>query len=162
MVEADDKDGIDAKPVKEKKKKKKTSRKKNKEEDESADHNKDDAKEDKEQPTVSFEDGNAQTETTEKKSDEFAAEVSIDSHTEELSSGEAERKETQDADHVMVDAVSLEEQQKNEREAALEKILSKKVDKEKILETARHVAQSVKDIDTTKAKTQAKSVADAL
>lgn len=160
MVEADDKDGIDAKPVKEKKKK--TSRKKNKEEDESADHNKDDVKEDKEQPTVSFEDGNAQTETTEKKSDEFAAEVSIDSHTEELSSGEAERKETQDADHVMVDAVSLEEQQKNEREAALEKILSKKVDKEKILETARHVAQSVKDIDTTKAKTQAKSVADAL
>ena len=162
MVEADDKDGIDAKPVKEKKKKKKTSRKKNKEEDESADHNKDDVKEDKEQPSVSFEDGNAQTETTEKKSDESAAEVSIDNHTEESSSREAERKETQDADHVMVDAVSLEEQQKNEREAALEKILSKKVDKEKILETARHVAQSVKDIDTTKAKTQVKSVADAL
>ena len=162
MVEADDKDGIDAKPVKEKKKKKKTSRKKNKEEDESADHNKDDVKEDKEQPTVSFEDGNAQTETTEKKSDESAAEVSVDNHTEESSSGEAEHKETQDADHVMVDAVSLEEQQKNEREAALEKILSKKVDKEKILETARHVAQSVKDIDTTKAKTQVKSVADAL
>ncbi|HCJ09431.1 MAG TPA: hypothetical protein DHV96_14075 [Lachnospiraceae bacterium] len=164
MVEADDKDGIDVKPVKEKKKKKKTSRKKNKEENqteatESAEHNKDDVKEEKEQLTAPLEAGNAQAET---KSDESAAEGSTDDHAEESLSGKIEHKETQDADHVTVDAVSLEEQQKNEREAALEKILSKKVDKEKILETARHVAQSVKDINTAKAKTQVKSVADAL
>lgn len=48
---------------------------------------------------------------------------------------------------------------KKEREAILDKILSKKFDKDKIKESAKQVAKAVKEIDKEKAKTQAKTVA---
>ena len=53
-------------------------------------------------------------------------------------------------------------QLKQEREAALEKLLSKKVDADKIKESAKQMAKAVKDIDTEKAKNQVKSVADSV
>ena len=48
---------------------------------------------------------------------------------------------------------------RQEREAALEKLLSKKIDTDKIKESAKQMAKAVKDIDTEKAKNQVKSVA---
>lgn len=161
MVEADDKDGIDAKPVKEKKKRKKPSRKKNKEEngveaEESTEQIKEEEKKEE-----SSENKNMQSMTSEK---EIEHPASVEREESVATNEPAEEKEATDS-HIDNDAIeeeTTEQEQKNEREAALEKILSKKVDKEKILETAKHVAQSVKDIDTTKAKKQVRDVADTL
>ena len=79
---------------------------------------------------------------------------------------ETKEKETQSEQtpeqSVQEQEKSSEEQRKEEREIALDKILSKKVDKDKIRETAKHVAQSVKDIDTSKTKEQVKNVAGSL
>ena len=53
-----------------------------------------------------------------------------------------------------------EQQIKKEREAALEKLLSKRLDTDKIKESARQMAKAVKEIDTAKAKNQVMSVAE--
>lgn len=164
MVEADDKDGIDAKPVKEKKKRKKPSRKKNKEEKTAdADDNTEQSTEvaTLEQTEQAPADVEQQSDTSTKEMEKPAADADSEQHSRDEASDKKEESAQPDADKA-VDEEAAKEQQKNEREAALEKILSKKVDKEKILETAKHVAQSVKDIDTSKAKTQVKNVADVL
>ncbi len=149
MVEADDKDGIDAKPVKEKKKKKKSNRKKA-------------AKE--ETTTVQSDSEDATAVVTETEKD--TAQQRTDGQATEASVPETKEKETQSEQtpeqSVQEQEKSSEEQRKEEREIALDKILSKKVDKDKIRETAKHVAQSVKDIDTSKTKEQVKNVAGSL
>ena len=149
MVEADDKDGIDAKPVKEKKKKKKSNRKKA-------------AKE--ETTTVQSDSEDATAVVTETEKD--TSQQRTDGQATEASVPETKEKETQSEQtpeqFVQEQEKSSEEQRKEEREIALDKILSKKVDKDKIRETAKHVAQSVKDIDTSKTKEQVKNVAGSL
>ena len=149
MVEADDKDGIDAKPVKEKKKKKKSNRKKA-------------AKEETTTVQSDSEDATAVGAETEKNTSQQRA----DGQATEASVPETKEKETQSEQtpeqSVQEQEKSSEEQRKEEREIALDKILSKKVDKDKIRETAKHVAQSVKDIDTSKTKEQVKNVAGSL
>lgn len=149
MVEADDKDGIDAKPVKEKKKKKKSNRKKA-------------AKE--ETTTVQSDNEDATAVVTETEKD--TSQQRTDGQATEASVPETKEKETQSEQtpeqSVQEQEKSSEEQRKEEREIALDKILSKKVDKDKIRETAKHVAQSVKDIDTSKTKEQVKNVAGSL
>lgn len=149
MVEADDKDGIDAKPVKEKKKKKKSNRKKA-------------AKE--ETTTVQSDSEDATAVVTETEKD--TSQQRTDGQATEASVPETKEKETQSEQtpeqSVQEQEKSSEEQRKEEREIALDKILSKKVDKDKIRETAKHVAQSVKDIDTSKTKEQVKNVAGSL
>ncbi len=149
MVEADDKDGIDAKPVKEKKKKKKSNRKKA-------------AKEETTTVQSDSEDATAVVAETEKDT----SQQRTDGQATEASVPETKEKETQSEQtpeqFVQEQEKSSEEQRKEEREIALDKILSKKVDKDKIRETAKHVAQSVKDIDTSKTKEQVKNVAGSL
>lgn len=149
MVEADDKDGIDAKPVKEKKKKKKSNRKKA-------------AKEETTTVQSDSEDATAVVAETEKDT----SQQRTDGQATEASVPETKEKETQSEQtpeqSVQEQEKSSEEQRKEEREIALDKILSKKVDKDKIRETAKHVAQSVKDIDTSKTKGQVKNVAGSL
>lgn len=149
MVEADDKDGIDAKPVKEKKKKKKSNRKKA-------------AKEETTTVQSDSEDATAVVAETEKDTSQHRT----DGRATEASVPETKEKETQSEQtpeqSVQEQEKSSEEQRKEEREIALDKILSKKIDKDKIRETAKHVAQSVKDIDTSKTKEQVKNVAGSL
>lgn len=149
MVEADDKDGIDARPVKEKKKKKKSNRKKA-------------AKEETTTVQSDSEDATAVVAETEKDT----SQQRTDGQATEASVPETKEKETQSEQtpeqSVQEPEKSSEEQRKEEREIALDKILSKKVDKDKIRETAKHVAQSVKDIDTSKTKEQVKNVAGSL
>ncbi len=149
MVEADDKDGIDAKPVKEKKKKKKSNRKKAVKE---------------ETTTVQSDNEDATAVVTETEKD--TSQQRTDGQATEASVPETKEKETQSEQtpeqSVQEQEKSSEEQRKEEREIALDKILSKKVDKDKIRETAKHVAQSVKDIDTSKTKEQVKNVAGSL
>lgn len=149
MVEADDKDGIDAKPVKEKKKKKKSGRKKAVKE---------------ETATVQSDNENAAAIITE--TEKETSQQPVDEQATEPSAPTSEEKETQSEQSpeqsVPEQEKSVEAQRKEEREIALDKILSKKVDKDKIRETAKHVAQSVKDIDTSKAKEQVKNVAGSL
>lgn len=154
MVEADDKDGIDVKPVKEKKKKKKTSRKKKEKATDVDESGGNEEKSAAEQSGMMTQENTVQPQTSAKENAWKDAETASD--IDQTSVIETDKLETVEKDK------ELQEQHKNEREAALEKILSKKVDKEKILETAKHVAQSVKDIDTSKAKTQVKNVADVL
>ena len=154
MVEADDKDGIDVKPVKEKKKKKKTSRKKKEKATDVDESGGNEEKSAAEQSGMMTQENTVQPQTSAKENALKDAETASD--IDQTSVIETDKLETVEKDK------ELQEQHKNEREAALEKILSKKVDKEKILETAKHVAQSVKDIDTSKAKTQVKNVADVL
>ena len=149
MVEADDKDGIDAKPVKEKKKKKKSGRKKA-------------VKEETATVQSDNEDATAIITETEKET----SQQPVDEPATEPPAPTSEEKETQSEQSpeqsVQEQEKSVAAQRKEEREIALDKILSKKVDKDKIRETAKHVAQSVKDIDTSKAKEQVKNVAGSL
>ena len=153
MVEADDKDGIDAKPVKEKKKKKKSNRKKA-------------TKEETKEETATVQSDNedvtavvaeAEQDTSQQRADEQAIEASVpETKEKETQSEQIPEQSAQEQEK------SSEEQRKEEREIALDKILSKKIDKDKIRETAKHVAQSVKDIDTSKTKEQVKNVAGSL
>ena len=141
MVEAEDKDAIEVKPAKEKKSKKK---KKKKNAEETTDKITLQSEEDKPE---SKESDNLVQEAL-KISKELGIEGEAISDTDDA--GEDESRQTE------------EEQIKQEREAALEKLLSKKIDKEKIRESARQVAKAMKDIDTTKAKNQMMSVAESV
>lgn len=58
------------------------------------------------------------------------------------------------------ESVFNEEQMRKKREDALEKILSKKLDKDKIKESAKQVAKAMKEMDADKAKKQVQSVAE--
>jgi len=139
MVEVEDKDAMDIVPVKEKKPKKpkKPSKKKVKE------------------PVT----------------EEVAA--AVDTGGNEVKEAEVAEAEIKDTEVSTQEAPSTQEgtstddlatqsaeaSVNQEREAVLEKILSKKIDTDKIKESAKQVAQAMKDIDTDKAKKQVKSVA---
>ncbi|MCM1499694.1 MAG: hypothetical protein NC124_14625, partial [Clostridium sp.] len=142
MVEAEDKDALEQRPVKEKKNKKR--KKKGADSTES-----------------SISDIDEYEELGEKSVQDIIREAEMlmnpdykpeDIETESESSSEEKTE----------DILREEQKIKEEREAALEKLLSKKIDKEKIKESAKQVAQAVKEIDTTKAKNQVKSVADSV
>ncbi|MDE6761941.1 MAG: hypothetical protein K2J90_14890 [Lachnospiraceae bacterium] len=141
MVEAEDKDAIEVKPAKEKKSKKK---KKRKNVEEATDEKTAQSEEEK---SESKESDNLVQEAL-KISKELGIEGEAVSDTDHATQEESEQ--------------AKEEQIKQEREAALEKLLSKKIDKEKIRESARQVAKAMKDIDTTKAKSQMLSVAESV
>ena len=142
MVEVEDKDAIDVKPVKEKKPKKK---RKKKNTEETADKNQTQSEEEKPETK---EPGERLVQEALKISKELGIEGEAVSDSDHAPQEESEQ--------------AKEEQIKQEREAALEKLLSKKIDKEKIRESARQVAKAMKDIDTTKAKNQMLSVAESV
>lgn len=143
MVEAEDKDAVEAKPLKEKK-----SKKKRKNKNKAAEENNNNASE-----------GAGIEEHVSKEPEDVVQEALKIS--EELGiKGEAVSDVEQAAGEQLKE--SGEEQLKREREAALERLLSKKIDKDMIKESAKQVAKAVKDIDTIKAKSQVLSVAESV
>lgn len=219
MVEVEDKEGIDVKPVKEKKPKKKKLKKSKKEADlpENDEKNSLDGEvvEDKvqEQTDKAETQLSSKTETTadtlasdsdnEKdkavseskdnsvtKSDSSDEDVKVDketainetelknqsdndvdksvsetgeteSDTEGVSENDGSTQNVDSNEHVdepAEESISEEELIKKKREEALEKLLSKRFDAEKIKESAKQIADSVRGIDTSKAKSQVKNV----
>ena len=149
MVEAEDKDAVEAKPVKEKKEKK-VKRKSRKA---------------KEAETLEAENLQADTQESNPEKNGLDGESSPENQPAQAEanatdqSAEQEKADSQENQ----DKKSLREKQiKEEREAALEKLLSKKIDTDKIKESAKQVAKAVKDIDTAKARSQVKSVAESV
>ncbi len=148
MVEADDKDGYDVKPIKEKKPKKKKA-KKSKAEKRAA-KEKPDVEEENQisdenirEESVAIQDSGSQADT--QRSDTEAP-VSVEA-TEPVTEQKADTED-----------ITEEEKLQQEREAALDKLLAKKFDVDKIKESAKQLAESVKNIDTSKAKEQVKTV----
>lgn len=150
MVEAEDKDAVEPKP--EKKKGKKAKRKNRK------------VKESEPLEAENVQAGIQENNPEGNSSDgDFSSErqpVQDAVHkTGQLVNPEQEKADLQENQ----DERSLKEKQiKEEREAALEKLLSKKIDTDKIKESAKQVAKAVKDIDTARAKSQVKSVAESV
>lgn len=140
MVEAEDKETIDVKPVKEKKPKRKRKKRSKAVQDVDAE----------EAANIDVREDDKAT-TRETNQDAIEISVKSDGVNEKISADE------QEPHHE-----SEEERIRKERESALENLLSKKMDKEKIRESAKQVAKAVKDIDTTKAKSQVLSVTESV
>lgn len=151
MVEAEDKDAVEPKP--EKKKKEKKAKRKNRKVKESEPL-------EAENVQAGIQENNPEGNSSD---GDFSSErqpVQDAVHkTGQLVNPEQEKADLQENQ----DERSLKEKQiKEEREAALEKLLSKKIDTDKIKESAKQVAKAVKDIDTARAKSQVKSVAESV
>ncbi|MGN0152991.1 MAG: hypothetical protein ACI4A3_00960 [Lachnospiraceae bacterium] len=144
MVEAEDKDAIDVKLTKEKKVRKKKKKKKQSREEEQLPDDKTE-----EQVFVSQKE---EMPDIVKEALEVSSQMGIEGQPV-LDDEEVEKKAQKQSE---------EEQVKKDREAALEQLLSKKIDKEAIRESAKQVAKAVKDIDTSKAKNQVISVAESV
>ena len=190
VVEVEDKDGIDAKPVKEKKPKKKIRLKKNalSEQEETSSEDKagisveadavdsTSSKIDTEDTSSEAHIGNSESEKDiqeqkEGTSEEESKTVEVSEQTEDVSTDKPEAEDT-DKENQSMEAseteqtdeaaeepeLSEEERIKKDRETALDKLLSKKLDSEAIKESAKQLADAVKNIDTTKAKVQVKAV----
>ncbi|MGN0494589.1 MAG: hypothetical protein ACI4GW_00040 [Lachnospiraceae bacterium] len=170
MVEADDQDGFDANVGKEKKNKTKKSKKvKTSKKDIEKDTSKDEISEqsvsegentgsDKESEEKRNSDNGKESESISNSADKEGSEDKKGSFDELLSSDES----GETMDEAAEPQISDEERIKQEREAALDRLLSKKFDAEKIRESAKQIADSVKGIDTSKAKKQVKNVTDAV
>lgn len=170
MVEADDQDGFDANVGKEKKNKTKKSKKvKTSKKDIEKDTSKDEISEqsvseeentgsDKESEEKRNSDNEKVSEHISDSADKEESEDKKGSFDELLSSDES----GETMDEAAEPQISDEERIKQEREAALDRLLSKKFDAEKIRESAKQIADSVKGIDTSKAKKQVKNVTDAV
>lgn len=151
MVEAEDKDAVEPKP--EKKKKEKKAKRKNR----------------KVKESESLEAENVQAGIQENNPEGNSSDGDFSSERQPVQdavhkTGQLVNPEQEKADlQENQDERSLKEKQiKEEREAALEKLLSKKIDTDKIKESAKQVAKAVKDIDTARAKSQVKSVAESV
>ena len=168
MVEADDNDADEVVPVKEKKPKKLRKKKSKKEAEETVaenveEQNEDATSEQKKDATMEEKSSTETTTASEDKAKESDDSTSTKSEVDGVKDEAAKQSDSQEAGSETSeaeDSLTAEEQVQQEREAALEKILSKKIDKDKIKESARQVAQAVKDIDKDKAKQQMKSVAE--
>ena len=155
MVEAEDKEGIDIKPAKEKKVKKKKSDSSGENESGEADDTqtgKKNSKRKKKQTKVEVVEEKVDTESSEMDNtsaeDDGQSAITTDNDDDSDSAGNEDNTEQ-----------ISEEKLKKEREAALEKLLSKKINTEQIKESAVKAAKAVKEIDTNKAKEQVKTVA---
>ncbi|MDD6070646.1 MAG: hypothetical protein PUC12_07490 [Clostridiales bacterium] len=153
MVEAEDKEGIDLIPVKEKKpRKKKNNVPENQDavEDDEKSVDKKKTRKKKKQP---------KEETTEQNVDDQDKEVDENIKNDDEQSTHVPNENSHfNADDERAEQIS-EEKLKKEREAALEKLLSKKINTEQIKESAVKAAKAVKEIDTNKAKVQVRAVA---
>lgn len=149
MVEAEDKDAVETKPVKEKKEKKVKRKNRKAKEAETLEAENLQADTQESNPEKNSLDGESSPENQ-----PAQAEVNVTDQSAEQEKGDSQENQ---------DEKSLREKQiKEEREAALEKLLSKKIDTDKIKESAKQVAKAVKDIDTAKARSQVKSVAESV
>lgn len=154
MVEVDDRDGFDAKPVKEKKEKKPKKKKIRK--DKTSPEESETAKEENISDTTGLEadvkdevaSSEGQEVTSEASPSESAKQTEEDVTKDETSDEPAEEKEPESDEEIL-------QKQRNE---ALEKLLSKKIDTDTVKESAKQLADSIKGIDTAKAKSQVKMV----
>lgn len=149
VIEAEDKEGIEAKPVKEKKTKK-SKKHKTKEDVENIDSKE---KKGERDDSLSL---NEKNDTVDRRLDtehSIAENVLGESQTENGLQNEVSTEEQ---------SKTLEEDVKREREAALDKLLSKKINTEQIKESAKQVAKAVKEIDAEKTKHQVKNVAESV
>lgn len=143
MVEAEDKEALDVKPVKEKKPKKKRKRKEKQavEDAQSEDitlSQKDNASDEAKQ-SLAKEDEQLEQKQTDTNSDEKASKTDA----------EVEANQVEEEDKV-----------KQERQEVLDKLLAKKIDTEKVKKSAKNLAKSVKEFDKDKTKKHVKHVAD--
>lgn len=146
MVEAEDKDAVEPKPEKKKKKEKKAKRKNRKV---------------KESELLEAE--NIQAGIQENNQEGNSSDGDFSSERQPVQDAVHKTGQLVNPEQENQDERSLKEKQiKEEREAALEKLLSKKIDTDKIKESAKQVAKAVKDIDTARAKSQVKSVAESV
>ena len=177
MVEVDDKDGFDAKPVKEKKEKKPKKKKLRKEKtsSEESETAKEETVSNTAEPDADVKDGVVSSEGQEVTSEtapvsesEAILSSEEDKTTEQPEASPSESAEQTDED-VTKDETSDEPAEEKELESdeeilqkqrneALDKLLSKKIDTEKVKESAKQLADSIKGIDTAKAKSQVKMV----
>lgn len=149
MVEAEDKDAVEAKPVKEKKEKKVKRKNRKAKEAETLEAENLQADTQESNPEKNSLDGESSPENQ-------PAQAEVNATDQSAEQEKADSQENQDEKSLR------EKQIKEEREAALEKLLSKKIDTDKIKESAKQVAKAVKDIDTAKARSQVKSVAESV
>lgn len=149
MVEAEDKDAVEAKPVKEKKEKKVKRKNRKAKEAETLEAENLQADTQESNPEKNSLDGESSPENQ-------PAQAEVNATDQSAEQEKADSQENQDEKSLR------EKQIKEEREAALEKLLSKKIDTDKIKESAKQVAKVVKDIDTAKARSQVKSVAESV
>lgn len=133
MVDVEDRDPADVKPVKDKEKKDKGKKKRKKQNH--SDENIVEQEEPGETQSADQAEENGQSDTAEDPAD-----------TRELSEEQKKQEE--------------QEELQRERERALDQLLSKRLDREKLRESARQMARTVKEIRTEKAKQQVKTVAE--
>lgn len=177
MVEVDDRDGFDAKPVKEKKEKKPKKKKirKEKTSPEESETAKEENISDTTGPEADVKDEVASSEGQEVTSEadpvsesEAVLSSEEDKTTEQPESSPSEsakqteedvtKDETSDEPAEEKEPESDEEILQKQRNEALEKLLSKKIDTDTVKESAKQLADSIKGIDTAKAKSQVKMV----
>ncbi len=157
MVEAEDHDAYETAPAKEKKEKK-TKKKPNRK-------HKKDLTEDSlqtEEENVATEEVSDEVEKTETEDKVSESKVAVEDVKSESMESVKETIEQGEEETEIETPISHDEQVQKEREDALEKILSKKVDRDKIKESAKQMAKAVKEIDTDKARKQVKSVAESV
>lgn len=181
MVEVDDRDGFDAKPVKEKKEKKPKKKKIRKEKTSSEES--ETAKEENISDTTGPE-ADVKDEVASSEGQEVTSEADPVSESEAVLSSEEDKTteqpeaspsesakqteedvtkdetsdETSDEPAEEKEPESDEEILQKQRNEALEKLLSKKIDTDTVKESAKQLADSIKGIDTAKAKSQVKMV----
>lgn len=181
MVEVDDRDGFDAKPVKEKKEKKPKKKKIRKEKTSSEES--ETAKEENISDTTGSE-ADEKDEVASSEGQEVTSEADPVSESEAVLSSEEDKTteqpeaspsesakqteedvtkdetsdETSDEPAEEKEPESDEEILQKQRNEALEKLLSKKIDTDAVKESAKQLADSIKGIDTAKAKSQVKMV----
>lgn len=181
MVEVDDRDGFDAKPVKEKKEKKPKKKKIRKEK--TSPEESETAKEENISDTTGPE-ADVKDEVASSEGQEVTSETNPVSESEAVLSSEEDKTteqpesspsesakqteedvtkdetsdETSDEPAEEKEPESDEEILQKQRNEALEKLLSKKIDTDTVKESAKQLADSIKGIDTAKAKSQVKMV----
>lgn len=177
MVEVDDRDGFDAKPVKEKKEKKPKKKKIRKEK--TSPEESETAKEENISDTTGPE-ADVKDEVASSEGQEVTSEADPVSESEAVLSSEEDKTteqpeaspsesakqteedvtkdETSDEPAEEKEPESDEEILQKQRNEALEKLLSKKIDTDTVKESAKQLADSIKGIDTAKAKSQVKMV----
>lgn len=181
MVEVDDRDGFDAKPIKEKKEKKPKKKKIRK--DKTSPEESETAKEENISDTTGPE-ADVKDEVASSEGQEVTSEADSVSESEAVLSSEEDKTteqpesspsesakqteedvtkdetsdETSDEPAEEKEPESDEEILQKQRNEALEKLLSKKIDTDTVKESAKQLADSIKGIDTAKAKSQVKMV----
>lgn len=151
LVEAEDKEGIEAKSQKEKKPKK-TKKRKAKEQNVNNDA---DAELDEGKNTNIGQPDLWQEKSVAEKPD---GQLVYENSAKKLTEGNEEADISGPEQENFVESERI----RQEREAALDKLLSKKISTEQIKKSAQQIAKSVKEIDTGKTKNQVKVVAESV